>query len=123
MTRDETNHHFWQMLDQLVVGAELVIDRPKGSQHPVWVDVTYPLDYGYLAGTTSADGAGIDVWLGSSHRSDHLKRITGVICTVDALKRDAEIKVLLNCKPDEMQVIRNFHTDETVACKLISRPE
>jgi len=42
----------------------------------------YPLDYGYLAGTTSADFGGIDIWPGSLDRS-----VRGVIATIDLWKR------------------------------------
>ena len=54
---------FWRALDALVAGSEIVIDRPRGSAHPRYPDVIYPLDYGYLAGTRAADGDGIDVRL------------------------------------------------------------
>ena len=43
---------FWQHLDEMVAGSELVIDRPRGSRHPRVHDTIYPLDYGYLAGTS-----------------------------------------------------------------------
>jgi inorganic pyrophosphatase len=55
------NNAFWLRLDELVAGCGLVIDRPKGSPHPRYPDFFYPLDYGYLDGTRSADGDGIDV--------------------------------------------------------------
>jgi inorganic pyrophosphatase len=108
---------FWIMLEGLVAASQVVVDRPKDTPHPVWEDVIYPLDYGYLAGTSSADGAGIDVWLGSGDR----ERVTGVICTVDSLKRDSEIKVLLGCTAAEMSHIQEFHTGETMACCVIAR--
>lgn len=46
-------------------GAEIVVDRPRGSHHPDFPEFVYELDYGYLKGTTSADSEGIDVWIGS----------------------------------------------------------
>lgn len=52
---------FWQALDRLVAECETVIDRPKGTAHPRWPEFVYPLDYGYLRGTSSMDGGGIDV--------------------------------------------------------------
>lgn len=108
---------FWIMLERLVATSQVVVDRPKNTPHPDWDDVIYPLDYGYLAGTSSVDGAGIDVWIGSGDPG----QVTGVICTVDSLKRDSEIKVLLGCTPEEMSSIQTFHTGETMACYLIPR--
>ena len=93
------NHGFWHMLDRLVAECDLVVDRPRGAAHPRYPEARYPLDYGYLAGTQSGDGDGIDVWLGSLPE----RRVTGVICTVDGTQRDAEVKVLLSCTPQEAQ--------------------
>lgn len=55
------NEAFWEALDVLLAGGEIVIDRPKGSAHPRYPHMIYPLDYGYLAGSASMDGGGIDV--------------------------------------------------------------
>ncbi len=57
--------HFWQTLDTLVTESNLIIDRPRGSAHPRYPEYSYPLDYGYLRGTRSGDGDGIDMWVGS----------------------------------------------------------
>ncbi|MCL2194749.1 MAG: inorganic pyrophosphatase [Oscillospiraceae bacterium] len=93
------SHDFWQALDHLAATCELVIDRPKGSRHPKWTDYVYPLDYGYLRGTSSPDGGGIDVWKGSAG-----ERIDAVICTVDLLKKDSEIKILMGCTEEEKRL-------------------
>src|SRR5579884_4391019 len=97
--------HFWQALDRLVSKSEIVIDRPCGTAHPRYPAFIYPLDYGYLQGTTSGDGGGIDVWIGS--RST--RQVTALLVTVDGQKRDAEIKLLLDCTPEECQAILALH--------------
>ena len=97
--------HFWQALDTLVSKSELVIDRPRGSAHPRYPEFFYPLDYGYLQGTTSGDGSGIDVWIGNPAS----RRVTALLVTVDEQKRDAEIKLLLDCTPEECQAILALH--------------
>ena len=66
---------FWEALDALVEGAEIVVDRPRGSRHPDFPEFVYELDYGYLKGTTSADGEGIDVWIGSDSRRRRDRRM------------------------------------------------
>lgn len=97
------NDQFWTHLDQLVTESEIIIDRPKNSPHPDHDDAIYPLDYGYLAGTMSGDGAGIDVWVGEQE-----KRVCGIICTIDLVKRDSEVKILVGCCEDEMKTISEF---------------
>ena len=96
---------FWDAIDTLVRGSEVVIDRPKGSHHPRYPQITYPVDYGYLENTTSMDGNGIDVWRGS----DALGKIDTVICTIDLHKKDSEIKILIGCTSEEKKLIYNFH--------------
>ena len=90
------NTGFWQALDKLLAESEIVIDRARGSAHPRFQELVYPLDYGYLKGTSSPDGEGIDLWLGSGE-----KRICGAICTVDLVKKDSEIKLLIGCSEEE----------------------
>lgn len=108
---------FWEALDALVAGAEIVVDRPRGSCHPDFPAFVYELDYGYLRGTTSADGEGIDVWLGS----DPCRRVTGALCTVDLMKRDAELKILVGCTAADCAVIRRFYRTPLSAVRILRR--
>jgi inorganic pyrophosphatase len=96
---------FWQAIDSLTSSSKIIIDRPRGSTHPRYTDFIYPLDYGYLIDTTAGDGSGIDVWIGSLPD----KQATAVIVTVDLLKRDSEIKLLLGCTTEECQMILATH--------------
>ncbi len=108
---------FWAGLDALVAASELVLDRPRGAAHPRYPDFVYPLDYGYLAGTGAADGDGIDVWVGSLPG----RAVVGMVCTVDGLQRDAEIKILLGCTPEEGTLIAGLHNQGAQAGLLIWR--
>jgi inorganic pyrophosphatase len=96
---------FWQKMSQLVVSDQIIIDRPKHSAHPRHPKLIYPLDYGYLENTMAGDGGGIDVWLGTLKT----KTLTGILCTFDTLKRDMEIKLLIGCTDDDLQIIQIFH--------------
>jgi inorganic pyrophosphatase len=105
---------FWHGMTELLMTNTLIIDRPKGSVHPRYPQVIYPLDYGYLENTSSSDGSGIDIWLGSLNKvtdDEATKRLTGILCTFDTLKRDAEIKLLIGCDETDIQMIRDFHKD------------
>lgn len=101
------NHsNFWQALDRLVAESAIVIDRPKGSAHPRFPDFIYRVDYGYLKDTTSMDGAGIDVWVGSGE-----KTVDAIMCIVDLMKRDSEIKILIGCTEEEKAIIYETHNE------------
>jgi inorganic pyrophosphatase len=108
---------FWGALDQLVEASEIVIDRPAGTAHPRYSDFVYPLDYGHLKGTMAIDGGGVDVWVGSQPRE-----IAGIVMTVDLSKKDAEVKILIGCTPDEMQMIEAVHNEKSQSGILIPRP-
>ena len=105
---------FWQSMSRLLTANTIVVDRPKGSAHPRYPQAIYPLDYGYLENTTASDGGGIDVWLGSLNSvgsEKGTKTLTGILCTFDTLKRDAEIKLLIGCTEEDVRTIRVFHRE------------
>jgi inorganic pyrophosphatase len=81
---------FWASLDRLVSTCSVIIDRPVNSHHSRYPGIIYPLNYGYLEGTSAIDGSGVDVWLGASGSHE----IT-LILPVDLFKRNAEIKIFL----------------------------
>ena len=89
--------------------SEIIIDRPKGSVHPRYSDFIYNVDYGYLKNTSSMDGSGIDVWVGTEKN----KKVDAIICTVDLLKRDSEIKILIGCTNKEKDIICKLHNQSS----------
>ena len=103
---NEYDEDFWKALDNLIDNSEIVIDRPKGTLHPKNPNFIYQVDYGYLKGTSSMDGSGIDVWVGSGE-----KRIVAIMCTVDLMKKDSEIKILIGCTEEEMMKVYQTHNE------------
>lgn len=115
--RDGKN--FWNKLDELVATSIIKIERSKGTPHPRYSSLIYPLDYGYLQDTQAGDGSNIDVWIGSLSPSN----VTAVICSVDLKKRDTEIKILLGCTPSEAQDILKIHNLGSQSAILFVRGE
>jgi inorganic pyrophosphatase len=109
--------NYWEYLDRLVASSRVVIDRPKGSHHPRYPDLVYPVDYGYLEGTKTVDGGGLDVWSGSMP----VKCLSALVLTVDLFKRDVEIKLLLGCTEGEQVQILNFLNGDHMCAALILR--
>ena len=113
------NRAFWEAVDTLVSRSKIVIDRPGEVYHPRFPSLVYPLDYGYLENTTSMDGHGIDVWLGSLKPA----AVTAVMCTIDMLKKDSEIKLLTGCTPEEIETVYHFYNQsDYMKGILIRRP-
>lgn len=111
---------FWALADRFVTAHRIVIDRPRGSAHPRFPQILYPLDYGYLDGTAAMDGDGIDLWRGSLNTG----RVTGVIVSLDGMKRDGEVKLLVDCTAQETGVIEAFHNQaDWMGGLLVLRPE
>lgn len=107
--------NFWEKLVTIFENSEIIIDRPKGSVHPKYPSIVYPLDYGYLKGTKSGDGNEIDVWSGSLPA----RNIDYVIATVDILKSDVEIKLLCGCTIEEKDLILEFHNSSEYMSAII----
>jgi len=108
---------FWEALDELVEKHEIIIDRPEGSLHPRFPESIYPLDYGYLDGTRGGDGSGIDVWRGSLGQ----KAVVGVIITLDLLKSETEIKILIGCTDEEVEIVLSHLNTYTQSGILVKR--
>jgi inorganic pyrophosphatase len=113
------DENFWAVLDALVDAAEVVVEWTAGSPHPRFPESAYPLDYGFLRGTRSGDAADIDVFLGRAGA----RTVTGIVSTVDGHKRDAEVKVLLDCTPAQADAVLNFLSwPGSFGCLLQLRP-
>ncbi len=108
---------FWEYLDRLVASSPIVIDRPRGSRHPRYPELIYPLDYGFLQGTHTQDGGGVDLFLGSRPE----RTIDAIAITVDLDKKDAEIKILIACSAEEEQVVVDFLNGAGMRAMLIPR--
>ncbi|CAM3598396.1 Inorganic pyrophosphatase [Erysipelothrix sp. HDW6B] len=93
------NGYFWQKIDSLVLSTNVVISQDKGSRHPKYHNMVYPVDYGYLT-----DIEPIKVFKGSVKRST----IDAVMIVADILKRDLEVKLLWGCTPEEEEEILRF---------------
>jgi inorganic pyrophosphatase len=115
----ENNNEFWECLEKIVYSNEIIIDRPKGSRHPKYNDMVYEVDYGYLKNIKSMDGGGIDIFVGT----DGNKNIDTIICIIDLLKNDSEIKILKNCTEEETLKIYNFLNNSDYMKAIIIRKE
>ena len=94
------------MVDQLIASTKIVIDRPRGSVHPRF--------------EASMDGGGTDVWVST----DPAGEVNVVLCVVDLMNGDSEIKILIGCTKQEKERIYQLH-NETQFMKgiLIQREE
>jgi inorganic pyrophosphatase len=79
----------------------------------------YKVDYGYLKNTKSMDGGGIDIFVGTN--SD--KSIDTIICIIDLLKNDSEIKIVKNCTEEEELKIYNFLNNSDYMKAIIIKKE
>lgn len=113
------NPEFWLALDQLIHDSNIIIDRPKGSRHPRHATIVYAVDYGYLENTKSMDDGGIDVWRGSGPEG----RCDAIVCTIDLLKRDSEMKILIGCTEEEKRKVLRFHNESAHMKGIMFRRE
>ena len=100
----EYNNGFWEYLEKVVQNNEIIIDRPKGTRHPKYNNMVYEIDYGYIKNTKSMDNGGIEIFVGSENN----KKIDTIVCTIDLIKNDSEIKILKGCTEEEKIKIYDF---------------
>lgn len=97
---------YWDILDEFVKSNEIIIDRKKGTSHPKYADTIYPVDYGFITNSKSMDREGIDIFVGENGIANF--KINGIICVADKIKKDSEIKIILNCDKNEIETILDF---------------
>lgn len=83
----------------------VIVDRPMGSVHPQYGDMTYPVNYGYVEGVPAPDGEeqdayilGVDhpvsrfcgKWIAVVHRADDVED-KWVVCPFDKTFTKEEI--------------------------------
>ena len=104
MEQLENNVYFWQKLDTLLLSSTCTIDRPKGSKHPKYPNLIYPVDYGILTDTMATDGTPINVYKGSNHSF----QVEAIAISADILKKDCVAKLLVGCTEEETADILHF---------------
>jgi inorganic pyrophosphatase len=109
---------FFQTFETLIEKNGVTIDRPKGSAHPRFPDLIYPINYGFINETHSQDGEGIDIFLGDLED----RHVVGIICTVDTIKNDSEIKILVACSEENIQTAMMMLTHDPMRAILVRRP-
>ncbi|MDR2066650.1 MAG: hypothetical protein LBP57_02290 [Endomicrobium sp.] len=113
----EKNEDFFKTLEQWIEQNGISIDRPKGTPHPRFPNLIYPIDYGYINGTKSQDGSGIDLVKGD----DESLKIVGIICALDPVKKDSEVKVLLNCTEENTKTAMMMFNNHIMKGILLRR--
>ncbi|MDR3125245.1 MAG: hypothetical protein LBU10_05205 [Endomicrobium sp.] len=113
----EKNEDFFKTLEQWVEQNGITIDRPKDTPHPRFPNLIYLIDYGYINGTKSQDGSGIDLVKGD----DESLKIVGIICSLDPVKKDSEVKVLLNCTEENIKTAMMMFNNHTMKGILLRR--
>lgn len=104
MNAIENNAYFWQKIDTLYFSSKLIISRKKNSIHPVYHNLVYPVDYGFLEDTINRDQEGIAVYRGSGSASS----IQTLVVAADILKKDIDVKLLVGCTSEEEEEILRF---------------
>ena len=99
----ENNAFFWQKIDTLFLSGNLQMTKKKGEVHPTFRNLIYPVDYGKLTDTKSAED-GVAVYAGSGDRSE----ITALVVAADILMKELDVKILVGCTDEETDSVLRF---------------
>lgn len=70
--------------------VKVIVDRPKGSYHPNYPDLYYPVNYGYIEGEFACDGEEQDAYILGIEES--VNEFTGIIIAIIHRLDDVEDK-------------------------------
>lgn len=96
-------HFDWAGWEALLERNGYTLDRPKGTPHPDYPHIIYPIDYGYVNDSIATDRREIDLFVG---RSD--VGLVGTLITTDHRRGDREFKLLYDCAPPEIYMAHGF---------------
>ena len=112
MNRPASSEHksFYEERDQImneIIGKTVrgIIDRPIGSCHPLYPEMVYLINYGYVEGIMSNDGEEQDVYVFGTDRP--LKRFEGKVIAVYHRLDDVEDKWIVSLDGSD-------HSDEEI---------
>lgn len=98
------NAYFWQKLDTLLFTLDYKKIREVGDVHPDYVNLVYPIEYGYLVDPDNQDKVVAKAFRGTA---DH-KRSDQVILCADILQKDMDVKILMGCTEEEQVTVLEF---------------
>ena len=84
--------------------VKVIVDRPLGSYHPMYKDMYYPINYGYIEGIIAPDGEEQDAYILGVHTA--VKEFRGKVIAI--IHRDDDIEEKWVVAPDNM----NFSEEE-----------
>lgn len=89
-----------QMLGEIVT---VIVDRPKGSVHPRYMEMKYSINYGYIEGVIAPDGEEQDAYILGI--DEPVERFTGKVIAVVHRIDDIEDKWIV--APENMSFSEN----------------
>ncbi|ADV67615.1 inorganic diphosphatase [Deinococcus maricopensis] len=102
--------------------VRVIVDRPLGSVHPRHPDLTYPVNYGELPGTTSGDGHPIDAYLVGWDVP--LREAEGTVAAIVIRPGDHEDKLIVvptgaACTAEQLRAAVHFQERHFAGSRLI----
>jgi len=97
------------MIELLRQTVTVVIDRPLGSRHPLYSDMIYPVNYGYIEGVFAGDKKEVDCYILGIDKP--LKVFRGTVIAIIKRLNDAEDKLVVSNKlfsKEEIIKMTNF---------------
>ena len=91
--------------------VKVIVDRPKGSTHPNWQDLHYPINYGFVENTLAPDGEEMDAYILGV--DEPIKEFVGRVIAIIHRLDDVEDKLVvapnnINFTKEEIEKLTRF---------------
>ena len=116
MIEFENNAFFWQKLDTLWYGSSFKLTQNVGENHSIYLNVIFPVAFGYLQDTTSS-AQGIRAFRGGAKG----KGIRSLVIATDILNKEVEVILLIDCNEEEENKILHFLNQMEFQKTIIAR--
>ena len=90
--------------------VKVIVDRPKGSCHPEWHELRYPINYGFVENTMAFDGEEIDAYILGV--DEPINEFTGKVVAIIHRMDDVEDKLVV--APHDMSFTRDEIEEITI---------
>lgn len=98
----ENNAYFWQKVDAAFISGDYNKIYEKGSRHPLYPGLIFPVDYGHIT-TNDDELCAMKVFMGKGE-----KKVQSVVVCANLLEKDLSAILLIGLEDNQEEEVLKF---------------